>query len=241
MVVSCSWNRTTSHIPFHFQFCSWGKYYLIWIFKVSLNFKHPVMWWMKAGISETEDAAVGANGQWTHARINKHVSYLSATAHLTRHATVEELLAAAFSLRSVPRSYSDYAGNFRADTHFLKLQRLQNRSSSHHWCISKVHTGPRVARGFPSAIYLWLHNEIVQATSKGHIKSQKWKFSRQMTDPSSHQRGRPTSTKPQLTVTKIWSLAPDEAWLQDWPAVRPSVVTWLWLWSHCTTPSVVRQ
>jgi hypothetical protein len=39
--------------------------------------------------------------------------------------------------------------------------------------MSKVHTSPQVARGFPSTVYLWLHNEIVQATSRGHIKS--WK------------------------------------------------------------------
>jgi hypothetical protein len=33
-----------------------------------------------------------------------------------------------------------------------------------------------------------------------------------------------------LTVTNIWSWAPDGAWHQDWLAEWPSVVMWLWLW-----------
>jgi hypothetical protein len=41
--------------------------------------------------------------------------------------------------------------------------------------------------------------------------------SRQMTDLSSRQRWRPTSTEPQpLAVTKIWSWTPPWVWLQDW-------------------------
>jgi hypothetical protein len=68
---------------------------------------------------------------------------------------------------------------FTADTHLLKLQRLQNMKT---WLYSPLldfqdahRTG--VAHGFPGTVYLWLHSEIVQVTSRGHTKSIKCKCS----------------------------------------------------------------
>jgi hypothetical protein len=61
-----------------------------------------------------------------------------------------------------------------------------------------------------------------------------WLWPRQTTDPSSPQRGRPTSTKPRLSwqhknlvLGPKWGLTPR---LTDWP----SVVLWLWLWIWLT-------
>jgi hypothetical protein len=43
------------------------------------------------------------------------------------HSTIEELSEAMFSVRSVPRPYIIYIYILAADTHLLKLQRMQNK------------------------------------------------------------------------------------------------------------------
>jgi hypothetical protein len=61
-------------------------------------------------------------------------------------------------------------------------------------------------------------------------------WERQMTDPTSHQRGRPTETRQQIsennlrTESNIWSQVPEWAWNLDILTDRPSVVMWLRLW-----------
>jgi hypothetical protein len=68
-------------------------------------------------------------------------------------------------IRSV-MTYACTAWKFSADTHLLKLW-----GSPRHWKFSKVHTSPRFADWFQPSICVWLYNKIVQATSRGHIKS----------------------------------------------------------------------
>jgi hypothetical protein len=60
----------------------------------------------------------------------------------------------------------------------LKIAVPAKQGAEHHWWISKPYTGLRVPHGFPCVVYLRLHNEIVQATSRGHTKLQKCKCSR---------------------------------------------------------------
>jgi hypothetical protein len=54
-------------------------------------------------------------------------------------------------------TYAFLAQEFATDAHLLKLQHLQNevpRTTGEF--LRRV--GPRLAHGFPSTIYLWLHN-----------------------------------------------------------------------------------
>jgi hypothetical protein len=71
----------------------------------------------------------------------------------------------------------------------------------------------------------------MESTYWQHIDdSNRWLWLRQMTDPSSRQRGRPHRQNCKcLTETKILFWAPDGAWHQDWLADWPSVVIWLWV------------
>jgi hypothetical protein len=63
-------------------------------------------------------------------------------------------------------TYACSVWEFAEDTLLLKMQGLQNKVYR-----AKVHTSARVAHGFPSTVYLRLHNEILQATSRIHTKS----------------------------------------------------------------------
>jgi hypothetical protein len=53
----------------------------------------------------------------------------------------------------------------------------QEEGSPHHWKFSEAHIGSRYTWGFPNSACLWLHNKIMQATSRSHPKSWKWKCS----------------------------------------------------------------
>jgi hypothetical protein len=46
-------------------------------------------------------------------------------------------------------TYACPTWEYEAEADLLKLQRLQNR---------RVHTIPRIARGFQNALRVWLHN-----------------------------------------------------------------------------------
>jgi hypothetical protein len=52
----------------------------------------------------------------------------------------------------------------------FEIAAFAQQNSPHHWKITKVHNGPRVAHGFPRTLYLRLNNETVQATSRSYIK-----------------------------------------------------------------------
>jgi hypothetical protein len=76
-------------------------------------------------------------------------------------------------------TYTFTTWEFVADTDILKLQRLRNKLLCAIGYISKLDISPRVAHGYTSTVYsyLWLHNEIVQETNRGHTKSWEYKCS----------------------------------------------------------------
>jgi hypothetical protein len=54
-------------------------------------------------------------------------------------------------------TYACPAWEFAADNHLLKLQRLQNKISPHHWKFSKVPTSSRFAYDFQTSILYKLY------------------------------------------------------------------------------------
>jgi hypothetical protein len=75
-------------------------------------------------------------------------------------------------IRSV-MTYVCPAWEFQTETYLLKLQCLQNNVIRIHWQAPEVHIGPRYACGFPNSVRLWLHNKVMQKTSRNNLQS--WK------------------------------------------------------------------
>jgi hypothetical protein len=80
------------------------------------------------------------------------------------HPTIEDLLEAMFSLRSVPRLYNE--GQLPLETSPLKIAAHAKQGSAHHWIFSNVHTGPRFAHSFQPSVCIRLCNKIVQAKAE---------------------------------------------------------------------------
>jgi hypothetical protein len=75
--------------------------------------------------------------------------------------------------------------------------------------------------------------DMGRTMQKAHNALHHWLWPQQMTDLSSRQRGRPhRQNRNCLTVTKLWSWAPDGARHQDGLIDWQSVVTWLWLFEN---------
>jgi hypothetical protein len=54
---------------------------------------------------------------------------------------------------------------------WLSLWAPERQVTPHLWQLSKEHTGARFALGFPNPVRVWLHNNIMQGTSRSHSKS----------------------------------------------------------------------
>jgi hypothetical protein len=114
------WRKTLRRVIHHRQLQGLGVIDLLrlyskcWSFRLFLGFQiSPVLlftlWhngWKPEYRSQKRRPLL-TNGRWTRARINTHAGHRKATARLSRHATIEELLEAMFHMPSVSRLYSE--------------------------------------------------------------------------------------------------------------------------------------
>jgi hypothetical protein len=72
-----------------------------------------------------------------------------------------------------------YGGGFRTRLHTGGI--LQKKKIPHYWKFSKVHTGSRLLHASQTSIHILLCDKIMQATSRSHTNSWKWKCSQHWT------------------------------------------------------------